>query len=112
MISIDDFQKLDLRIAKIITVEKVNGSEKLVKLNVDIGEKDKAGLTAGRQVVAGIGKVYDLESLPGKEIIIVVNLEPRTLMGIESQGMLLAADDNGPVLLIPDKEVSPGSKIR
>ncbi len=112
MINFDDFQKLDLRVAKIIEAEKVEGSEKLVKLKLDLGEHDKTDLPAGRQVIAGIGKVYEPSGLVGKEIIIVANLEPRNLMGLESQGMLLAADDNGPVLLTPDREVAPGSGVK
>ena len=105
MITIDDFKKIDLRVAKIINVQRIEGSEKLLKLQLDMG-------TEQRQIVAGIGLAYDPDILIGKEIIIVANLEPRLLMGIESQGMLLAAGDNRPVLLQPDKEVAPGSLIR
>lgn len=73
---------------------------------VSLGEEE-------RQIVAGIGKAYTPENLIGKQIIIVANLEPRQLMGLESQGMLLAADsESGPVLLTPDKAVSAGSKIK
>lgn len=111
MVTFDDFQKIELRVAKIITAEKVEGSGKLVKLTLDLGDEDKTNLPAGRQVVAGIGKAYDTTALVGKEIIIVANLEPRTLMGIESQGMLLAADDNGPVLLTTDRDVAVGAKV-
>jgi len=113
MISFDDFKKIELKIVKIISAERVENSDKLLKLAVDSGEKDEAGLPAVRQVIAGIGKTYELENLIGKEIVIVANLEPRQLMGLESQGMLLAASgDEGPVLLIPDKEVPPGMGIR
>ena len=105
MISIDDFKKIDLRVAKITAAQRVEGSEKLVKLQVDVGEGQ-------RQIVAGIGLAYDPADLIGKEIIIVANLEPRALMGIESQGMLLAASNDHPVLLQPDKEVPPGAPIR
>lgn len=113
MISFDDFAKIELKVAKIIEAEKVEGSEKLVKLKLDLCEKDEAGLSVDRQIVAGIGKAYDVESLPGKEVVIVANLEPRTLMGVQSCGMLLAAaDDNGPVLLMPDRHVAPGVKVR
>jgi len=107
MISYDDFKKVELRVAKIITAERVEGSEKLLKLQVSLGE------LGGRQVLAGIGKTYEPEKLVGKEIIIVANLEPRSLMGFESQGMLLAADgEDGPVLLTVDQEVKPGSGIK
>jgi len=107
MISIEDFKKAELKIARILSAERVEGSEKLIKLRVSLGEEE-------RQLVAGIGKAYEPEALIGKEIVIVANLEPRTLMGEESQGMLLAAleEDGAPVLLVPDKEVAPGSSIR
>jgi methionine--tRNA ligase beta chain len=105
-IKFEDFQKIDLRVGKILEVEKVEGSEKLLKLIVDLGNEK-------RQLVAGIAKYYKPEDLIGKEIVVVANLEPKNLMGIESQGMLLAADIEGePVILIPEKEVPPGTKIR
>ncbi len=107
MITYDDFKKLDLRVAKILKAEKVEGSEKLVKLQIDVGELGE------RQLVAGIGTVYTPEILVGKQIVIVANLEPRKLMGHESNGMLLAAsDDMGPVLLIPESEVPSGTGIK
>ena len=107
MINFEEFQKIDLRVGKIIEAERVDGSEKLLKLLVDLG------LEIGqRQIIAGIQQFYASEDLVGREIAVVVNLEPRVLCGLESQGMLLAANDNGPVLLTPDKEVAPGVKIR
>ena len=106
MISIDDFKKVELRVAKIIEAARVEGSDKLLKLKVDIGEEQ-------RQIVAGIGKSYEPEQLISREIIIVANLEPRSLMGLESQGMLLAAnDESGPIILVPEKETRPGTGIR
>ena len=106
MITYDDFSKLELRIAKITAAERVEGSEKLIKLQLQVGPEN-------RQIVAGIGKSYEPENLIGKQIVIVANLEPRSLMGLESNGMLLAADSEiGPVLLIPEKEVLPGAKIK
>lgn len=106
MISFKDFQKIDLRVAKIIKAEKIEGSEKLLKLKIDLGEEK-------RQLVAGISQYYLPEDLMGKEIIVVVNLEPRVVFGLKSQGMLLAAEDGQrAVLLMPDKEVPPGSKIQ
>jgi len=105
-INFEEFQKIDLRIAKVISAEKVKDSEKLLKLEIDIG-KEK------RQIIAGISKFYEPKELIGREIVVVVNLEPRTLMGLESQGMVLAASDEGrSILLKPDKEVLPGTKIR
>ena len=113
MINYDEFRKVELKVGKVISAERVEGSEKLLKLQVDLGEKDETDLPAGRQVVAGIGKNYEPGSLIGKEIIVVANLEPRQLMGIESQGMLLAADgENGPVILTPNSAVPPGSGIK
>lgn len=104
--SFQDFQNIDLRVAKVFAVERIEGSEKLLKLEVDLG-------TEQRQLVAGIGKTHTPEQLVGREIIVVANLEPRTLMGHESQGMLLAARDENdlPVLLSLEKEVPPGTKI-
>src|SRR3989344_3403698 len=99
MISYEDFKKIELKVAKILEAERVEGSEKLLKLKLSLGEEE-------RQVIAGIGKNYDPKNLMGREIIIVTNLEPRKLMGLESNGMLLAADSlNGPVVLMPEKEV-------
>lgn len=107
MITYDDFAKLDLRTAKILNAERIEGSEKLIKLRLDIGELGE------RQVVAGIGTVYTPDGLVGKQIIIIANLEPRKLMGQESNGMLLAASaENGPVVLVPESEVPSGTKIR
>lgn len=106
MISFDDFKKLELRVGRVVGAERVEGSEKLLKLTVDIGSEQ-------RQIIAGIGLVYSPEDMANRNIIIIVNLEPRVLMGLESQGMLLAADsEGGPVLLMPDREVPPGSTIR
>ena len=105
MITIEDFKKVDLRVAKIVAALRVEGSDKLLKLRVNMGEEE-------RQIVAGIGIAYEPASLIGKEIIIVANLEYRSLMGIESQGMLLAAGNSHPVLLQPEIEVAPGSVIR
>jgi len=107
MITYEDFKKVELKVAKIISAERVEGSDKLIKLALDLGSEK-------RQIVAGIGRAYKPEDLIGLEIAVVANLEPKTLMGIESNGMLLAAsaDDGEPVLLIPQKEVPPGTEIR
>ena len=105
-INFEEFQKIDLRIGKITEAEKIEGTDKLLKLKVDLG-KEK------RQLVAGIAKFYQPEDLVGKEIVVVANLEPKILRGIESQGMLLAADVEGrPVILKPDEEVPPGTEVR
>ena len=106
MITFDDFKRLDIRIGKIIFSEKVTGTDKLLKLEVDFGSEK-------RQIVAGIAESYEAALLIGKEIPVLMNLEPRSIRGIESQGMILAIDVDGkPVLMRPDKEVPPGSIIR
>ena len=106
MILYDDFTKLELKVATVTAAERVEGSEKLLKLQLDLG-------TETRQIVSGIAKSYSPEQLIGRQIVMIANLEPRSLMGIESNGMLLAASgESGPVLLIPEKEVSPGTSIK
>lgn len=105
MITFDDFRKIDLRVAKVLKAEKVENTEKLLKLDLDLGSE-------ARQVVAGIAKFYDPKDLIGRSVIIVFNLEPRTLLGIESQGMLLAANDQEKIAIIrPDKEISLGTRV-
>ncbi len=105
MIFYDDFLKIELCIGTVLTAEKILDSAKLIKLLVSIG-------TETRQIIAGIGKTYEPESLVGRQVAIVKNLEPRTLMGLESSGMVLAASDGSPVLLVPDRPVLPGTKIQ
>jgi methionine--tRNA ligase beta chain len=106
-ITIDDFKKIELRIGKIESAERVEGSDKLIKMIVNIGEEK-------RQILAGIGKTYEPEYLLEKEIVVVANLAPRSLMGIESKGMLLAATDTEGKLafLSPEQIVIPGATIR
>lgn len=106
MISIEEFQKADLRIGIVRQAEAVEGSEKLLCLRVLVGEEE-------RQILAGIARSYRPEDLVGRLVVVIVNLEPRALMGRESQGMLLAADTpDGPSLLRPDREAPAGSRIR
>lgn len=106
MIKFSDFKKIELRVAKVLKAEAIEGSDKLVKLKIDLGDKK-------RQILAGIRKYYPLDKLTGRQIVVVVNLEPKKMMGEESQGMLLAADEEGePVLLGPDREVGLGAKIK
>lgn len=112
-VNFDDFKKVEIRIGKILSAERVENSEKLIKLEVDFGEDaGKPGQTIKRQIIAGIGKVYEPENLVDKECPFVFNLEPKTMAGLESQGMILAADSDGPVLMHPDREVNPGSNIK
>lgn len=110
-ITFEDFKKIDIRIGKIIAAEKVEGSDKLLKLEVDFGNIE--GKSIVRQIIAGISQFYDPEAIMGKECPFAYNLAPKTLKGLESQGMILCpSDNNGPVLLHPDKDVPPGSKIK
>ncbi|MFX1313631.1 MAG: methionine--tRNA ligase subunit beta, partial [Promethearchaeota archaeon] len=105
MISYDEFQKLDIRVAKIEKVEKVPKADRLYKLTIDLG-------TEKRIIVAGLAQFYKPDELKGKKFIFLANLEPRKLRGITSQGMLLAAVDGDNVsILIPDKDMSLGSKV-
>jgi methionyl-tRNA synthetase len=105
-ITIDEFMKVQLKTAKVLSAERVPKSEKLLKLQVSLGNEQ-------RQIVAGIGKKYEPESLVGKTIVIVANLKPAKLMGIESQGMVLAAGDSdvrGLATIL--EEVDPGTKVK
>lgn len=105
-ISFEDWSKLDIRIGKVLKAEKVEGTDKLMRLEIDIGDEK-------RQVVAGIADVYKIKEIIGKEIPILVNLEAKNIKGVESKGMVLAVDVNGkPILLCPEKEVPVGSKVR
>ena len=105
IIDLNEFARLDLRIGRIANAERIEGSKKLIRLEVDIGNEQ-------RQVVAGIAEEYRPENLIGELIPVLVNLKPAKLMGVESRGMILAVDVNGkPILLHPDKEVPAGSRI-
>jgi len=107
-IDYEDFAKLDIRVGKVLVVEKIKKSKKLLRIEVDIGEPEP------RQLVAGMAPYYDPEELVGKNIIVLANLKPAKLCGVKSNGMMLAADDGGEIVaaLMPDKELKPGSRIR
>lgn len=107
MITIDDFAKLDLRVATVVEATNMDGSDKLLKLKVNDGD-------GVRQILSGIGKSYNPEELINKQVIIIANLEPRMMMGEESQGMILATGDDltNITLISPIKEVEDGSRIR
>lgn len=107
-IGIDDFSKVELRVARVLAADAVPKSKKLIKLSVDVGE------TVPRTVLAGIAEAYAPEQLVGRTIVIVANLKPAKLMGIESNGMVLAASAEGgsPSLLAADDALPPGSRIR
>ena len=149
IITFDDFKKLEIKIGKIVEAERVEGSDKLLKLKVDFGpvetlipdvnETPTSGIEGDatqdiearggrasteamvgqgngritRQIIAGLGKFYAPEELIGKECPFAYNLAPRMLKGLESQGMILCpSNEDGPVLLNPDKPVPPGSLIK
>jgi methionyl-tRNA synthetase len=107
LITIDKFFETELKAGTILTAERVPKSEKLIKLSVDLGEETP------RQIVAGIGLAYQPEELVGRQVAVVANLQPAKLMGVESQGMVLAASIDGkPVLLHPDTQVPAGTQVR
>jgi|SRR3989338_1706306 len=104
-INFDDFLKLEVKIGTILEAEKVPDTDKLIKLTIDLGSEK-------RQLVAGIAETYEPEDLIGMQIPVLVNLEPRKIKGVESQGMILCADENGKaVLMHPDRKLPNGSKI-
>jgi methionyl-tRNA synthetase len=107
-LSIDEFMKIELRVARVLAAERVPKSKKLLKLSVDLG-------TEQRTLVAGIAEAYEAEALVGRTVVMVVNLKPATLMGIESNGMVLAASPEGgrPQLLAFEGEPpAPGTRVR
>ena len=108
MVTIEDFARIDLRVAEIKSVEPHPNADKLLVLKIDAGDG-----VEDRQLVAGIKNNYTPEELLGKKIIIVNNLAPAVLRGVESQGMLLAAqDEDNIVILTTERDVKPGSKVR
>ena len=105
-ISYDDFKKLDLRVAKILEIEKILGKTKIVKGEIDLGDET-------RDVIIGGAEFCEPDDLIGKTVIVVANLEPKKMAGVESNAMLLAADvDDKPFWLTVDPQVPPGTKIK
>jgi len=106
VISYREFQQLDLRVAKVVSVEGHPNADKLYVMKVDVGGGEI------KQMIAGLKGHYTPEELAGKSIVVVNNLEPARLRGLESQGMLLAAQDGEKVIvLVPESEATPGSKV-
>jgi methionyl-tRNA synthetase len=106
MISIDRFLEVELRVATVVAARAVPRSDRLLELGVDLGSER-------RTVVAGIAQQYAPDALVGRQVVVVANLKPAKLMGIESQGMVLAATDDGkPILLHPELPVAPGTRVR
>jgi len=107
IVSFEEFSKMDLRVGKITKAESVTGSRNLVKMLIDVG----GGET--RQAVAGIAQYYSPKELEGKHVAVIVNLQPKRMFGVESNVMILAAEDEKTVsILLPDRSVKVGSKIR
>ena len=106
MITLEDFFQTELKVATVTAAEPIPSSHKLLKLSVDLGDET-------RVLVAGIAKQYPPEDLLGRQVVVVTNLQPAKLMGVESQGLVLAASVDGkPVLLRPDQTVPDGTSVR
>jgi methionyl-tRNA synthetase len=106
IITFDEFKKMDLKVGKIMKAERIEGTEKLVTMEINIG-------TENRQMVAGIADKYSPEELVGKKVIVIVNLKPAVIRGVESRGMLLAAEVGGQAILpVFIEDVPPGAKVR
>jgi methionyl-tRNA synthetase len=106
-IGIDQFMGVELRVAKVLAAERVPKSKKLLRLRIDAGTEE-------RTIVAGIAEAYEPDALVGRLIVIVANLKPAKLMGIESNGMVLASSSDGgkPILVAPGEGASPGDRVR
>ncbi len=105
LINFSDFEKIDLRLIKIISAERIENSEKLLKISAEIGEEKK-------QIIAGIGKFYSPEELIGKIVVAIINLEPRIIVGLESQAMILAVkSENDLSLIVSEKDLPSGLKL-
>ena len=106
LIDFAEFQKMDLRTAEILSAERVEGAKKLMRMEIDVGEER-------RQIVAGIAEQYAPETLIGKRIVVVANLKPAKIRGVESQGMLLAAEEGDALSLVTlDRAIGLGAKVR
>ncbi len=107
IVSFEEFTKMDLRIGKITKAEPVTGARSLIRMLVDVGEGEI------RQAVAGIAQFYNAKELEGRHIAVIVNLQPKKMFGLESNVMILAAEDEKTVsILLPDRPVKTGSKIK
>ena len=106
-VSFEEFSKMDLRVGKIIKAERVAGSKNLIRMLIDVGESEN------RQAVAGIAQHYSPQEIEGKQVAVIANLKPRRMFGIESNVMILAAEDENTVsILLSDRPVNVGSKKR
>lgn len=106
-ISFDKFLQTELRVARVVEASRIEGTDRLLQLKLDVGE------LGPRQIVAGIAETYEPEQLVGKKIVIVANLKPARIRGVESQGMLLAADSDGrPIVATFGEDVAAGTRVR
>lgn len=105
-VTFEEFKKIEIKIGKVLSVEKIENADKLLKLTVDFGPE-----IGEKQIVSGIAEYYETGDLEGKKLPFIVNLEPRKFKGVESQGMLMAVDADKPVLLVPAEDVNQGSSI-
>jgi|SRR5450756_815034 len=107
MISIEDFAKIDLRVGTIVAAERVPGATKILKLTIDIGDRQM-------NTASGIAQYYQPDGLVGRRVVVVANLQPAVIRGIESQGMILAAsqEGSGVVLVSPAEEIPNGAKVK
>lgn len=114
MINYDDFSKVEIRIGEVLSVELIEGADKLLRCMVDVGDVDAEGNKVPRQILSGIREYFeDPQVLVGKKFPYVTNLEPRTIRGFESQGMILAASHEGTLaLLAPTNDIPPGTKLK
>ena len=112
-VSFEEFKKMDMRVGKIMEVEPVPETDRLLRCQIDFGEVDETGAKKLRQIISGIREAYpEYEKLIGNFALYIINLEPRTIKGFESNGMLMAVDGllGKTVFLVPDAEVNPGAK--
>jgi methionyl-tRNA synthetase len=112
-VTYEEFKKMDIRIGTIKKIELVADTDKLLRCQIDFNETNEVGEPVLRQIISGIRESYpEYETLIGKQVLYIVNLEPRTIKGFESHGMLMAVGDDKPIFLVPQSEVTPGSKVR
>jgi methionyl-tRNA synthetase len=114
-VSYEEFKKMDIRVGTIKEVEAVPETDKLLRCQIDFNEVDEEGNKKLRQIVSGLHEYYpEYQNLIGKQVLYILNLEPRTIKGVTSNGMLMAVDgvDGRPVFLVPEVEVNAGSKVR
>jgi len=104
-VTFEEFSELDLRIGTIVSAEPIKKSKKLLRLLVDLGE------TRDRQIVAGIAETHKPDDLVGRQVVVLANMQPAKLFGVESRGMILAGDSDGAILLMPEREVPAGTAV-